>query len=304
MTEVPADGGASGPRTFRAFAARAFPALGLHPPKHQKSLIQRRVARRMSALRITTWQGYAELLERDPEEAARLLGLLTVTISRYFRDRDVFEALAREVLPAILARAGAHPARGDPLRVWSAGCASGEEPYSLAMAWELWAPRAGTSRKPVAALRILATDLDAAALERARWGIASDSSLKEVPEEARERFFRRAPEGWEVLETIRAGVRLRRHDLARDRPLAPDGSPAPAGTPDLFDLVLCRNSAFTYLARPLRGPTLERLAALLAPGGALAIGAKESLPVGWERLFEPARSAAGALLPRIFQRKS
>jgi chemotaxis protein methyltransferase CheR len=163
--------------------------------------------------------------------------------------------------------------------VWSAGCASGEEPYTLAIMWQLeLAPRF-----PGVELRILASDADEEMLARARRGCYSAGSLREVPERWRAMAF----DGRECLsDQFKADVTFARHDVR---------SPPPDG---LFDLVLCRNLAFTYFDEDLQLRIAASLAGALRPGGALVLGAHEKLPAGVTEL-EPWRVAE-----RIYRRSS
>lgn len=210
---------------------------------------------------------YLRHLRADPEEREFLRPLLTVTISRFYRNRRAFEALAQRVLPLLAARS-------ETVRAWSAGCASGEEPYTLRMVWEELLP-------PGARLTVTATDIDDASLSRARAGLYEASSLREVPPEVAARRFRPEGDRFRISEGIRGGVSFLRHDLQHDDP------------PGTFDLVLCRNAAFTYFDRPARLRAAERIASALSPGGFLMIGRTETLPPGSERWLAPFLPKAG-----------
>jgi chemotaxis protein methyltransferase CheR len=212
----------------------------------------RRLARRVADLGLPGLDAYRARLEADPAEWAVLAALAPVTISRFARDRAVFDALARAVVPAL--ERSARRRVGVPLRVWSAGCASGEEAYTAALLW------------PAAA--VLATDVHDAVLERARRAAFPASSLRELTAEERARAFAAGDGDGEhvVRPEIAARVTVARHDL-RDPP--PDGP---------FDLVLCRNVAFTYFAPEAQRAVLGRLAEAVRPGGALVVGLHETLP--------------------------
>jgi chemotaxis protein methyltransferase CheR len=168
--------------------------------------------------------------------------------------------LEQEVLPALAA--GTLAGGRDTLRCWSAGCASGEEPFTVALLWR----EAAAARFPALHLEILATDIEPAMLDRARESAYDASSLKELPQALREPGFIRRHGLYAVRPEHRRLVKLGRHDL-RARP--PEGS---------FDLVLCRNVAFTYMAAEPQRVVLGRLAAVLRANGALVIGLDESLP--------------------------
>jgi chemotaxis protein methyltransferase CheR len=239
-----------------AFLQWALPRLDMRWAGFRKVRRQvcRRVARRIAALGLRDHAAYREHLAANPKEWAVLRGLTPVTISRFARDRAVFAALAGDVLPALAAAAGA--AGRDRLRAWSAGCASGEEAYSLALLWDDgWPP-----------LDVLATDVHPPVLARARAARYQASSLRELPEALRERGFDAEPDGALVVrDEFRRRVTVARHDL-RD--------PPPGGP---FDLVLCRNAAFTYFGAGAQRAVLAHLATALRPGGALVLGLHEHL---------------------------
>jgi chemotaxis protein methyltransferase CheR len=241
-----------------AFLQWALPRLGLRWAGYRKVRRQvcRRVARRIAALGLADHAAYRAHLEAHPEEWHALRALTPVTISRFARDRAVFAALADDVLPALAAAARA--AGRERVRAWSAACASGEEAYSLALLW--------ADRRLEPDLDVLATDVHPPVLARARAARYERSSLRELPAALRERGFDAEPDGRVVVRAEhRRRVTVARHDL-RD--------PPPAGR---FDLVLCRNAAFTYFAPDLQRAVLAHLAAALRPGGALVLGLHEAL---------------------------
>jgi chemotaxis protein methyltransferase CheR len=233
-----------------AFLQWALPRLRLRWAGFRKVRRQvcRRISRRQAELGLDGVDAYRARLESDPAEWGVLERLCRITISRFWRDRALFEALRDEVLPAL----------GPDVAAWSAGCASGEEPYSLVLAAE----EAGVG------LRVLATDVDPVLLERARRARYPESSLRELPPELRRRAF----EGELLKREYRARIECALHDL---RTGPPDGP---------FDLVLCRNLLFTYFEEELQREVGGQLAASVRPGGALVVGRHETLPDGLEGL--------------------
>jgi chemotaxis protein methyltransferase CheR len=222
----------------------------------------RRVECRREELGLADVAAYRAHLEERTEEWVVLDGLCRVTISRFYRDRGLWDFLEREALPELAAGAAG---RGDAaLEAWSAGCASGEEPYTLAVIWALAPP----SRFPELELRVLATDVDEAVLRRAREACYAASSLRDVPESWRRRAFVERDGLLCLRPELARGVTFARHDV-RDEP--------PGGP---FDLVLCRNLAFTYFDIDLQLAVENRIASCLRPGGALVLGAHERLPAG------------------------
>lgn len=240
----------------------ALPRIGLRWEgfRNVRRQVVKRIAARIRELGLPDVAAYRQRLEEDPAELRALDALSFVTISRFYRDRGVFDALRRSLLPdlAELARG-----RGDrALRVWSAGCASGEEPYTVAILWHLEL----AARFPELALDVIATDYDAAVLERTARACYEPSSLREMPDEWRDRAL--VAEGGLlcVREPLRRGVTFARHDVRSWSPEPP------------IHLVLCRNTAFTYFAEAEQRAFLERVRRIVVPGSLLAIGGHEHLP--------------------------
>lgn len=240
----------------------ALPRLGLRWEgfRRVRRQVCRRIARRIAEVGAGDAAGYRALLEASPGEWEALDALCRVTISRFFRDREVWAALRDEVLPAEAREASL---RGEgTLRCWSAGCASGEEPYGLAIVFRL----AVAPAFPDLGLRVVATDLDGAVLARARRARYADATLRDLPAEWREAAFERRAGELCLREQFREGVEFLHQDLRREMPDGP------------FRVVLCRNLAFTYFDLAGQRAVLAGIAARLAPGGCLVVGAHESLP--------------------------
>lgn len=242
----------------------AFPELRLRWRGFRKVRKQvcKRIDRRREELRLRDASQYRAYLETYPSEWAVLDELCRIPISRFYRDKAVFEFLEREVLSdlarAAVARGGAE------LRCWSIGCAGGEEPYSVAILWKLRL----ASRFPSVALRILATDADEHAIVRAQQGCYAAGSLKDLPPDWRLEALYPSGNTFCVKAEYREPVTFLVQDVRRT---APEG---------LFQLILCRNMAFTYFDEPLQREVLHKMAERLVPGGALVIGSLESLPDG------------------------
>lgn len=242
----------------------ALPRLGLSWEGFRRVHRQvcRRIAARVAALHLPDCLAYRRYLESHPAEWSVLDGFCRIPISRLVRERAVFERLAAEVLPALAEGAAARGAT--QLRCWSAGCASGEEPYSLAILWQIVL----ADRFPALTLEVTATDVDEHLLDRARAATYRRSSLREVPDEWIDKAFTRRDGLYALRPEFRAPVRFHHQDVRQVLPAGP------------FELVLCRYVAFTYFDEPLQRRTLERLLTVLRPGGALVLGLKERLPTG------------------------
>jgi chemotaxis protein methyltransferase CheR len=274
--------------TCAEFLQWALPRLSLDWPgfRRVRRQVCHRVGRRVQELNLPDLFAYRSYLETHSDEWNVLDSFCWIPISRLLRDRIVFERLGSEVLPVLAAAVKDRGAR--EVHAWSAGCASGEEPYSLKILWNLEV----ASRFPDVSLTVVATDVDERLLERARRARYRSSSLRELPPAWLEKAITGSHDLVELRPEFRAGVEFRRADIRRETERGP------------FDLILCRNLVFTYFAAPLQRETLDRLLSELREGGALVIGLKERLPegttgvAGWEpRLKIYRRSTAGKAPP-------
>jgi chemotaxis protein methyltransferase CheR len=253
-----------------AFLQWALPRLGMRWPgfRRVRSQVCKRIGRRIRELELDGFAGYREYLESHDGEWRRLDGLCRITISRFWRDRSVFGAILDNVLPTLAAEAADRGAA--TLRSFSCGCASGEEPYSLAIGWRLGLG----SRYPGLDLSVVAADADPQMLKRAKRAVYPEGSLRDLPSRWRAHAFSACEDGLRLGDEFRRDVTFLCQDVREQVSEGP------------FDLVLCRNLVFTYYREPLQVEIAGRLAQVLRPGGALVVGSHESLPKGasW---FEP-----------------
>jgi two-component system CheB/CheR fusion protein len=249
---------------------------GIDFGSYKPATILRRLRGRMNATAHPTIAGYAAYLESDPEEYARLVNSLLIKVTEFFRDPKLFEYLRGHVLPELIAEA-----RRDQrdLRIWSAGCSTGEEAYSLAiivaeaLGEELAWPE----------IRVFATDIDRDAIAFARRGVYPTTAMKGLPAGIRDRYFAKSDGGWEVAKRLRALMVFGEHDLGERAPFP------------RIDLLLCRN-VLIYFAAPMQRVALETFAFSLRPGGRLALGTSETVMA----LPEPFEEEHGRL--RIYRR--
>ncbi len=240
----------------------ALPRLGMRWEgfRNVRGQVCKRLNRRRVELELESLGDYRAYLAAHPSEWGELDAMCRISISRFYRDRAVFERLGREVLP-MLAESCEDRGAGE-LRIWSAGCASGEEPYSLRLLWD-YELRA---RFPDTRCEIVATDSDPQMLERAQRARYKASSFRDLPADWIDRAFRRIGAELELRPEFVTGIELRHQDIREGCPTGP------------FDLVMCRNMAFTYFDETLQQTTLKRIAGQMTGGGFLVIGSHESLP--------------------------
>ena len=262
------------------FLQWALPQLNLHWPGFRKVRRQvcKRLKRRMNDLRLADFPAYQSRLQTDPTEWRIFDELCHITISRFFRDRGIFEALRRRVLPEIAARA---KQEGRAAHIWSAGCASGEEPYTLKILWDLEV----ASSFPRVSLSVVATDIDKTILARAQEGCFEATSLHELPPHLVGQAFDQVGTLFCVKPRHREGIEFLCQDLRVEAPKS------------VFDLILCRYVAFTYFEPLLQRSVLDDIVGRLSPDGYLVIGTHERLPDGGTKLLPLAAA------PQIFARR-
>jgi two-component system, chemotaxis family, CheB/CheR fusion protein len=227
---------------------------------YKRTSLGRRIERRMQTVGADSYLGYLDHLEVDPEEFTHLFNTILINVTSFFRDPPAWEYLSAEILPKL----AADKRDDEPIRVWSAGCASGEEAYTLAMAIaEALGPEVVRER-----VKIYATDVDEDALNEARQARYTDKHVDGVPPELLERYFERNGQGdgqgYVFSKELRRSVIFGRHDLIQDAPIS------------RIDLLVCRNTLM-YLNSDTQSNVLARFSFALREGGYLFLGKAEML---------------------------
>lgn len=242
---------------------------------YKEDYIKRRLASRMNSRRITTYRGYQEYLLQNVDEREALKNALTINVTKFFRDPSVFESLKADVFLPILRQK-------KRLRLWSAGCSSGEEPYSYAIVIHDI-----TSLQKDVDWTVIATDIDDTILKKAKEGIYEKSSLELVSESQLRRHFRQRDDGrYEIKPHIREKVKFQHHDLMSGIPVS-----------RYLDVISCRNVTIYFNDRQ-KNELVRMFHQGLAPGGFYVMGMSEFLSREVEGLFAPYRP-----LQKIFVRK-
>ena len=248
-----------------AFVQWALPRMGFRWPGFRKvrGQVCKRVGRRLKELGLTELGEYRKHLETHPEEWVILDGFCRITISRFFRDRGVYETLGSQVLPDLARRCAS--TGESATNIWSAGCGAGEEPYSISILCH----RSDDPDVQHAKARILATDSDEHQLDRARTAIYPVGCTKDMPARYQDAAFDHLDnDQLQLRDPYRENVEFVLQDLRQNMPKG------------LFHLILCRNLAFTYFVEDTQREILTGLRQRLLPGGYLVIGAHEELPAG------------------------
>jgi two-component system CheB/CheR fusion protein len=229
--------------------------FGIDFSLYKTTTVGRRIQRRVDLLRVRSLADYVDQIRTDPSELSALYQDLLIGVTQFFRDPEAFETLAREVIPSLLDRVPAD----EEIRVWVAGCGTGEEAYSLAMLfWEQLAARG----RPVH-LKILATDVHQASLEVAGAGIYGDEQLQFVSPQRLQRFFTKRSSGYQVSQDLRQLIVFARHNVTKDAPFTK------------MHFISCRNMLI-YFQTPAQRTVMSLFHFGLAAGGVLFLGASET----------------------------
>lgn len=244
------------------FLQWALPQIGLRWAGFRKvrRQVHKRINRRLGELGLPGIADYRACLQTQPEEWPRLDEMCRISISRFYRDRSVFDHLRDSVLPALAEAAVV--LNENLIRCWSVGCASGEEIYTVILLWNEHV----RPRFPQVRLDSVATDADEQMLHRARRAEYPPSSLADAPLGWREMAFTRSAVNYVLRPEFREQAEFRRQDIREEMP---------AG---LFQLVLCRNLVFTYFAPDVQRQVLRRIVDHIVPGGFLVTGKHEAMP--------------------------
>lgn len=222
---------------------------------YKRTSLRRRITLRMEHLHVDSFADYHAFLEAHPQEFVDLLNTVLINVTSFFRDPDAWDALKTEVLPRLV-----EPGRGrDQLRIWSVGCATGEEPYSLAMLLCELLGAAEFNRR----VKIYATDLDEAALNTARHAAYLPRDVEGVPETLLAKYFERTNNHYLVTRDLRKSVIFGRHNIVHDAPIS------------RIDLLVCRN-LMIYLETETQNVVLPRLHYALTDDGCLFLGKAET----------------------------
>jgi len=262
---------------FNFIGALAMREAGLMIPQEKATMVFARLNRRLSTLGVADYTSYCKLLQRDDSEARAerktLISVLTTNITSFLREAHHFDMLRTDILPGLIARARA----GGRVRLWSAGCSSGQEAYTIAMCvHDAW-PEAGR-----ADLRILATDIDFNVLKTARAGVYGLAETARVPDDWKERFFEDMPDSGRirVRAPLRDLVTFRELNLIKPWPFS-----------GKFDVIFCRNVVI-YFDQATQNHLWPRFEEVCQPGGTLFVGHSERVDTAAGTRFEMVGTSA------------
>ncbi|MGE5576996.1 MAG: CheR family methyltransferase [Syntrophothermus sp.] len=252
--------------SYAEFKRKILKKSGIDLNSYKQQQMQRRINALMDTVGVKSYEEYFRLLEENPQRYQEFLKRLTINVTEFMRNPERFEELEKDILPQLLVKN-----RG--IKVWSAGCATGAEPYSLAILLHDLDPRGSTQGSH----RILATDVDRQVLEKARQGVYQTAELRNLnPDRLAKYFTRLGPDSYQVTEELKKMVDFRQHNLLTD------------SFEEDFDLILCRNVVI-YFTEDAKDKLYHRFYEALKPGGVFLVGGTEPLlryrDFGFECIF-------------------
>ncbi|HHB81561.1 MAG TPA: protein-glutamate O-methyltransferase CheR [Aliiroseovarius sp.] len=266
--------GLSGPQmddtAFQCITNLAYREAGLYIPVGKAAMVRTRLARRLRSLNLPDFQAYCELVQGPDgsEELGAMISALTTNVSHFFRESHHFDIMREQVIPGLIAKARSKKR----VRIWSAGCSNGQEPYSIAMTLR----EAGLSMSDD--LRILATDIDPQVIAHARAGTYPASMVSGLERPMRERYFDETTlhgdTAWKAKPDIAGMIAFRQLNLLRDWPMR-----------GRFDAIFCRNVVI-YFDAETQSRLWQRFAQALEPGGWMFLGHSERISPDGLPLFE------------------
>ena len=241
---------------------------GFNCEHYKEAHFRRRINVRVRATNSESYGEYLKLLKKDPQEYEFLVDSLTINVSEFFRNPETFRIIEKEVIPSILKY------RPEPLtrsiRIWSAGCAAGEEVYSLGILLHRILKTDFNKYR----IRIIGTDIDAQSLEKARKGVYNENSLKNLDPSTKERYFLKQGDTYQVIDELKNIAQFKHNDLISG-PII-----------DRFDLIVCRN-VMIYFKKEIQEQLQLNFYKTLEKGGFFIIGKSETLLGTASNLFRP-----------------
>lgn len=245
-------------REYDVFCHRVRTLTGIDLSSYKKAQMDRRLRSLMQRLSVDSYAAYARLIERDADKLHEFREFITINVSEFFRNPEKFVELRQLILPDMLRRS-------PKLKIFSAGCSNGSEPYTLAIILDELTP--GKRHD------ILAVDIDEHQLSVARAGVYAASDLKNASPQQLTRYFNAAGSGFRVKDELKSRIRFERGDLLADR------------FEDGFDLIVCRNVVI-YFTDAAKSSLYAKFHTALRPGGVLFVGGTESIFNAKELGFE------------------
>lgn len=235
---------------YEEFKKDIFALTKIDLNAYKEKQMKRRIDTLISKNSISNYKDYVALIKKDSEKFEQFVNFLTINVSEFYRNPEQWQILDKEVFPALIQKFGKN------LKIWSAACSTGDEPYSLVMAL--------SKHIPVNQIKIIATDIDKQVLDKARLGLYNEKSIASVPEEFKKKYFKQIGTSYQISDEIKRQVEFKEHNLLKD--------PYPTGC----HLIVCRN-VLIYFTEEAKDEIYKKFNASLNKEGILFIGSTEQI---------------------------
>ena len=245
---------------YEKFKADVFRLTKIDLNCYKEKQMRRRIDTLVSKNSAKTYDEYIEIIKKDKEKFEQFVNFLTINVSEFYRNPDQWKLLDEKIIPELMAN---NPRN---ITIWSAACSTGDEPYSLAMAF--------SKHMPLSNIHIVATDIDKQVLEHAKLGLYNEKSIAAVPDEMKKKYFTKVGTSYQISDEIKRCVQFKQHNLLKD--------PYPKDC----DLIVCRNVVI-YFTDEAKDEIYRKFYDSLKKGGVLFIGSTEQImnykEMGFER---------------------
>ena len=245
---------------YEVFKEKVFQLTKIDLSCYKERQMKRRIDALITKAKITSYEAYIQVLKTDKDMLEEFVAYLTINVSEFYRNPEQWKYLEETVIPELIQRFGKN------LKVWSAACSTGDEPYSLVMAL--------SRHIPLQQIRIYATDLDKQVIAKAKTGLYGEKSIEGVPEDLKKKYFTKIGPSYKIADEIKARVDFHQHNLLKDT------------YPTDCNLIVCRN-VLIYFTEEAKDEVFRKYYQSLAKGGMLCIGSTEQImnyrEIGFDR---------------------
>lgn len=245
---------------YEYFKKAVFDLTKINLNAYKEKQMKRRIDTLISKHRIVGYENYVQLLKTDKAKFEEFVNYLTINVSEFYRNPSQWDVMDRDVIPELIRKFG------KSLKIWSAACSTGDEPYSLVMAL--------SRHLPLNQIKIFATDLDKQVIEKAKIGLYTEKSIASVPADLKKKYFTKVGPSWQISNEIKSRVEFKEHNLLKDT------------YPTAYHMIVCRN-VLIYFTEEAKDEVFVKFQQSLAKGGVLFIGSTEQIinykEIGLER---------------------
>lgn len=245
---------------YEYFKKAVFDLTKINLNAYKEKQMKRRIDTLIGKHRIVGYENYVQVLKTDKDRFEEFVNYLTINVSEFYRNPSQWDVMDRDVIPELIRKFGKN------LKIWSAACSTGDEPYSLVMAL--------SRHLPLSQIRIFATDLDKQVIAKAKVGLYSEKSVASVPADLKKKYFTKVGLSWQISDEIKSRVEFKEHNLLKDT------------YPANYHMIVCRN-VLIYFTEEAKDAVFVKFQQSLAKGGVLFIGSTEQIinykEIGLER---------------------